>query len=141
LVYETLIIREDVANYFSPLTRYTSPEQVFLAFRFLQHETKEYFFSLHMDGKNRTICIDPVSVGTLNQSLVHPREVFSPALKSKAAGIILVHNHPTGSTDPSREDMEITKRLKEAGELLGIKVIDHIIIGETYLSFVSQGLI
>ena len=140
LVYESLIIREEIANYFSPSTRYTSPQQISDVFSFLRNETKEYFFTLHLDGKNRTICIDPVSVGSLNQSIVHPREVFSSALKSKAAALILIHNHPSLDTTPSREDLEITRRLREAGELLGVKVLDHIIIGETFLSFATQGL-
>ena len=141
LVYESLIIREEITNYFSPTTRYTSPQQISEVFSFLRNETKEYFFTLHLDGKNRTICIDPVSVGSLNQSIVHPREVYSSALKSKSAAILLLHNHPTGDTTPSREDLEITRRLKEAGELLGVKVLDHIIIGDSYLSFVERGLL
>lgn len=137
-VYETLTIREEITNYLSPLDRYTSPQQVYETFKFLRNETKEYFFALHLDGKNRIICIDMVSVGSLNQSIVHPREVFKSALLSSSAGIIILHNHPSGEPTPSREDIEITKRLKESGELLGIRVLDHIIIGETYISFVER---
>jgi len=140
-VYETLTVKEEITNYLPPCTRFTSPEQIHQVFSFLRQETKEYFFTLHLDGKNRICCIDMVSLGTLNQSLVHPRDLFKTALLSSAAGIILIHNHPTGDPSPSREDMEITKRLKEAGDILGIKVLDHIIIGETYLSFISQGLL
>jgi len=94
-----------------------------------------------MDGKNRILCIDMVSVGSLNQSIVHPREVFKSALLSSSAGIILLHNHPSGDPTPSREDIEITRRLKEAGEILGVGVMDHIIIGETFISFVEKGII
>lgn len=80
--------------------------------------------------------------GTQNQSIVHPREVFNPAIKESASAVILVHNHPTGDPAPSTEDIAITRRLKEAGELLGIKVLDHIIIGDgEYLSFVERGLL
>ena len=140
-VYETLIIKEEVNHYLQPFTRYTSPEQVFDTFSFLRRETKEYFFAIHLDGKNRICCVDEVSVGSLNQSVVHPREVFKTALLSSAASIILVHNHPTGDSTPSREDIEITRRLKEAGEIIGVKLLDHIIIGDSYLSFVSQGLL
>jgi DNA repair protein RadC len=140
-VYETLKVRDEVTVYLSPRQRYTSPEQIFETFKFLQNETKEYFLAIHLDGKNRAVAIDQVSIGSLNQSIVHPREVFKSCLLSSAASIILVHNHPTGSTDPSREDIEITKRLKEAGELIGIKILDHIIIGESYLSFTGQGLL
>jgi DNA repair protein RadC len=140
-VYKTLIIKEEVNHYLQPFTRYTSPEQVFDTFSFLRRETKEYFFAIHLDGKNRICCVDEVSVGSLNQSVVHPREVFKTALLSSAASIILVHNHPTGDSTPSREDIEITRRLKEAGEIIGVKLLDHIIIGDTYLSFASQGLL
>jgi len=139
-VYETLTIKEDVGNYFQPGSRFTSPLQIFNNFSFLTNETKEYFFTLHLDGKNRIVCIDQVSVGSLNQSIVHPREVFKTALLSSAAAIMLIHNHPSGDPAPSREDREITRRLKEAGDLIGIRVLDHLIIGETFFSFVEMGL-
>ena len=140
-VYETLTIREELAGYILPTTRFTSPQQIFETFRFLKNETKEYFLTCHCDGKNRIVAIEVVSVGSLNQSIVHPREVYKTALLSSAAAIILLHNHPTGDPSPSSEDIAITRRLKEAGELIGIKVLDHIIIGETYLSFVERGLL
>jgi len=140
-VFETLQVQEDVTRYISPKERYTSPQQVFDTFYFLNHETKEYFMGLHLDGKNRIVAIEVISIGSLNQSIVHPREVFKTALLSSAAAIILLHNHPTGDPTPSREDIEITRRLKEAGELLGVKVLDHIIVGETYVSFVERGLL
>lgn len=140
-VYETMTIRDSISNYLSPGSRYTSPEQIFQTFNFLKNETKEYFISIHLDGKNRIVCIDQVSVGSLNQSIVHPREVFKTSLLSSAAAMILVHNHPSGDPTPSREDMEITKRLKEVGDLLGIRVLDHIVIGDTYMSFVERGLL
>lgn len=97
---------------------------------------------MHMDGKNRICCVDCVSVGSLNQSIVHPREVFKTALVSSAAALVLVHNHPSGDASPSSEDIAITRRLKEAGELLGIKVLDHVIVGDKeYVSFVERGLL
>jgi len=138
-VFETLIVKEETANYLKPNMRYTSPSQIFDTFSFLQHETKEHFITLHLDGKNRVICCDIVSSGSLNQSIVHPRETFKTALLSSAAGIILMHNHPTGDPTPSSEDLEVTRRLREAGDLIGIKVLDHIIIGSTYYSFVERG--
>lgn len=140
-VYETHTISEEAAKYLNPKDRFTAPEQIFEAFRFLKDETKEYFISLLLDGKNRVMCMDIVSIGSLNQSIVHPREVFKTAMLTSAAAIILAHNHPSGDPSPSREDMEITRRLKEAGELLGIKLLDHIIIGETFVSFTAMGLI
>ena len=137
--YRKEVVREDAPAWVS--MRFTSPSQVFEMFSDLRQEAKEHFIALHLDGKNRIICFDRVSIGSLNQSIVHPREVFKTACLSSAAAILLLHNHPTGDTAPSREDLEITRRIKEAGDLLGIKVLDHIIIGDSYLSFVEQGLI
>ena len=124
-----------------PFTRYTAPEQVFNSFQFLRRETKEYFYAMHLDGKNRICCVDEVSIGSLNQSIVHPRELFKTALLSSASAIILLHNHPTGDPSPSREDIEITKRLKDAGEMIGVRILDHIIIGDSFVSFVERGLL
>lgn len=141
-VMETLTVSEDVAAYLTPDRRYTAPKQVAEIFSFLHDEVKEYFFSVHLDGKNRILCLDCVSVGSLNQSIVHPREVFKTALLSSAAAIILVHNHPTGDPTPSSEDMTITRRLKEGGDLLGVRILDHIIVGSDGMtSFVERGLL
>ena len=140
-VYSKEVIREDMPAYMAT-DRFTSPQQVFEMFRDLILETKEHFLSLHLDGKNRIICLDRVSVGSLNQSVVHVREVLKSALISSAAAILLIHNHPSGDPNPSNEDLVITRRLKEAGELIGIPVLDHIIIGEgQYVSFVERGLL
>lgn len=124
------------------MERFTSPRQVFDYFHHAYRDArKEYFFVLLLDGKNRIIRKVPISEGSLNQSIVHPREVFNPAVRDSAAAVILIHNHPTGDPAPSREDTEITRRLKEAGDLLGIRVLDHIIIGdERYTSFADLGL-
>lgn len=141
-VYETMTVREDISNYLKTGTRYTAPSQVYDTFRFLMHETKEMFLTLHLDGKNRITCMDIVSIGSLNQSIVHPREVFKTACISNAAAILCIHQHPTGDPTPSSEDLAITRRLKEAGEIMGIKLLDHIIIGEgEYISFVERGLL
>jgi len=139
-IFERQTIREDAPNYLST-TRFTSPQQIFEIFQDLRLEAKEHFITLHLDGKNRILCIDRVSVGSLNQSIVHPREVFKSAVYSSAAAIILVHNHPSLDPAPSREDIEITRRLKECGELLGIKLLDHIIVGDSYVSFVERGML
>lgn len=141
-VFEVTNVSEEISTYLRPNTRYTTPSQIFEAFHFLMQETKEYFLTLHLDGKNRISCLDVVSIGSLNQSIVHPREVFKTALLSSAAAIILVHQHPTGDPSPSSEDIAITRRLKEAGEILGIKILDHCIIGnDSYCSFVERGLL
>ena len=140
-VYENMTVRDNITDYLKPITRYTSPSQIFDTFSFLRYETKESFCTAHLDGKNRIICLEIVSCGSLNQSIVHPREVFKTALLSNAAALLLVHNHPTGDPTPSSEDREVTRRLQEAGTLLGIKVLDHIIVGDHYFSFVEGGLI
>lgn len=100
---------------------------------------KEHFMILHLDTRNRVIKDEIISVGTLNSSLIHPREVFKSAIKESANAVILVHNHPSGDTEPSEEDEEITKRLFDAGELLNIKVLDHVIIGnQKFYSFTEK---
>jgi len=93
-VYEVLNVSEPVAAYLSNGGRYSAPEQVYEAFRFLMYETKEVFLTLHLDGKNKIVCCDLVSVGSLNQSIVHPREVFKTALLSNAAAVLLIHQTP-----------------------------------------------
>ena len=105
---------------------------------------REYFVALLLDGKNRITGIHTVSQGSLNQSIVHPRETFKAAILANCGSIILAHNHPTGDTTPSSEDLAITRRLKEAGDILGIKILDHIIIdteSHSYLSFTERGLL
>ena len=98
--------------------------------------------ALHLDGKNRILCYELISLGSLNQSIVHPREVFKSALLSSAAALILIHNYPSGDPQPSSEDLSITRRLKEAGELLGVRILDHLIVGDgTYYSFADQGVL
>lgn len=141
-VMETLTVREEAAEYFAAGARYTSPDQIGALFTFLREETKEYFFAVHLDGKNRILCIDCISIGSLNQSVVHPREVFKSALLSSAACLILAHNHPSGDPTPSSEDINVTRRLKDSGDILGVKILDHIIIGsDNFLSFSERGLI
>lgn len=96
----------------------------------LRHKKKEHFISILLDVKGQIIAMDTVSVGELSSTCVNPREVFSKAIKRSAAGIIVAHNHPSGDPEPSAEDIAITKRLSEAGRVLGIKLLDHIIIGD-----------
>ena len=140
-VFSKEVVRESLPAYITT-DRFTSPRQIYELFHDLIQETKEYFMALHLDGKNRIICFDRISVGSLNQSIVHPREVFKGAILSSAAAIILIHNHPTGDPSPSAEDIVITKRLQEVGELVGIRVLDHIIVGNgDFLSFAERGLL
>lgn len=107
----------------------------------LRHTTKEHFVSLLLDTKNRVIRKMTVSVGTLDTSVVHPREVFRDAIAASAASVIVAHNHPSGDPTPSPEDRKVTARLVEAGRLLGIDVLDHIIVGDgRHVSLKEQGL-
>jgi len=105
--------------------------RLFYAYRESKHipENKEAFLCLHLNGKHEPISIDLVSLGSLQASIVHPREVFRPAIAIGAAQIVICHNHPSGNPDPSSEDDDVTNRLKKAGRLLGIPMLDHIILG------------
>lgn len=107
--------------------------------RYLQ---KEHFRIVLLDTKNQIIVTEEISVGTLNASIVHPRDVFKAAIKRNSNSMILIHNHPSGDPTPSNEDINITNRLIDAGNLIGIKVLDHIIIGDNrYISFKEKNLI
>lgn len=100
---------------------------------------RECFVCVLLNTKNEVIGSPTISVGTLSSSLVHPREVFKPAIKASAASVILAHNHPSGKVGPSHEDIALTKRLAEAGETLGIEVLDHVILGDGYHSMKEHG--
>ena len=117
--------------------RFCSSREIYQRYRARFFSVKrEHFFSLQLDSKNRLIREILVSIGSLNVSVVHPREVFSPAIKDSASALILLHNHPSGDPAPSREDSDCTKRLVHAGKILGIRVLDHIVIGhDNYYSF------
>jgi DNA repair protein RadC len=122
-------------------TKIQSAEDVYHYFADrLAEKKKEYFYALCLDTKNRIISETLVSVGILDASLIHPREVFNPAVKASCHAVILVHNHPSGEAEPSKEDKEVTKLLMEAGRVLGIEVLDHIIIGrDGYVSLKEKG--
>jgi DNA repair protein RadC len=101
---------------------------------------KEHFVALYLNARNELVYKETVSIGILNASLIHPREVFKPAIDKLAVSVIIAHNHPSGDTKPSEDDIEITKRLKQAGEILGVEVLDHIIITEgSFFSLKKEG--
>lgn len=102
---------------------------------------REHFWVTGLNTKNIVKYTDLVSLGSLNAAIVHPREVFRYAVSKGVSAVIMCHNHPSGDTNPSQEDILLTKRLTQAGEVLGIKVLDHIIIGEGHFSFRDKGLI
>ena len=114
-----------------------------IGIEFLKDCDREHLIVCCLDTKNQPTAIHTVSIGSLNSSLVHPREVFKAAILSNAASIILYHNHPSGIPDPSPEDVNITNRIKEAGKILGIDLLDHIIIGSSnsYVSIKEKGII
>lgn len=123
--------------------RINSPDTVVNLFRnFLEDCDREKLIVCCLNAKNEPTSITTVSIGSLNSSIVHPREVFKTAIMSNAASIIIAHNHPSGDTTPSKEDRDITLRLKESGDIIGIKLLDHIIIGyDNYLSLKEEGYI
>ena len=105
-------------------------------------EKQEHFLAIILDTKHRILREVLVSKGTLNGSIVHPREVFAPAIRERAASVLVIHNHPSGDPAPSHEDIEITRRLREAGELIGIPLLDHVILGaDSFISLRDQNVI
>ncbi len=133
-------VREKDVPYMGPAK---DPAEVARQFKYLETRDREEFVALHLDKGNRPICWDRISVGTLSEALIHPREVFKTALLSSASAMIVIHNHPSGRVEPSPEDRNITTKLLDAGKLLDIKVLDHLIIGQdsTFFSFQEHGLI
>ncbi|BCA35673.1 DNA repair protein RadC [Bacillus thuringiensis] len=121
--------------------RVKSPEDASLLFKqFLDGADREYFIVLCLDIKNQPTAINVCHIGSLNSSIVHPREVLKPAIISNAASIIVAHNHPSNDPTPSREDLEVTKRLMEAGKVVGIDVLDHLIVcEESFISLKEKG--
>jgi len=121
---------------------YLKPKDVWDELKDLRDHKKEHFIIFYLDSRNQEIKREIISVGSLNANLVHPREVFEPAVRNLAAQIILAHNHPSGDPKPSEDDLEITKRLIESGKILGIEVIDHIIVvKDGFLSLKEKKLI
>ncbi len=109
-----------------PLIR--TPEQVCAAVADIREKKKEHFVVLYLNTRHRLIRKECISVGTLNASLVHPREVFEPAVRVSAASLILAHNHPSGDPSPSQEDYDLTKKIMDAGHILGFDILDHVIV-------------
>ncbi len=139
--YKIMLVRE--GSHPSEVKSISSPADAFTLLRtYLAGSDREHFVAVLVDTKNKVIGINTVSVGALNTAVVHPREVFKPAILCNAASVLLAHNHPSGDATPSEDDKAMTQRLCDAGTILGITVLDHIIIGEDgYFSFKAQGLI
>src|SRR2546425_10276411 len=110
--------------------RISSPAEAYALVRDLKRARKEHLISPYLDAQNRLICRETVSIGSLNTTRTHPREVLQPAIVNSALAFILVHNHPSGSLDPSRDDVEFTRTMARAGELMGISLYDHLIVSQ-----------
>lgn len=140
--YRVMLVKEAEAT-FTSYPRFQNSRDLFESFReeFAALD-REYFVMITLDSKNRTIGYHTVSIGSLSTSVVHPRECLKAALLDSAAAVIFLHNHPSGDPAPSREDRECTSRLAAAAKILGIRVLDHVVFGETeYFSFADAGIL
>ena len=136
------LVREPVPTYSGQIS-ICSATQVLPYLDQIRFADREQFACIHLTARNNPISLEIVSIGSLNSSLVHPREIFKAAIINNAAALILAHNHPSAETNPSRQDLELTKRLSQAGEILGIEVLDHIIVTSSgqFLSMKEAGML
>lgn len=119
-----------------------SPRDVFEHVKDMQFLTQEHFVVIGLNTKNQVVFKETVFIGSLNSSIVHPREVFKPLIRKSCASAVVVHNHPSGQPEPSEEDIAVTERLQKAGEIIGIDILDHVIVGfERFYSFKEHGMI
>jgi|WetSurMetagenome_2_1015567.scaffolds.fasta_scaffold54611_2 DNA repair protein RadC len=144
VLYAALLLGKEICS--QPMRagqKFANSRDLFLRYRarFFSAQ-REHFLSLHLNSKNQLIQEVLISIGSLNTSVVHPREVFAAAVKDSSAALIFLHNHPSGDPGPSREDRDCTIRLCRAGKILGIRILDHIILGfDDYFSFADAGLL
>ena len=141
-VYKVMLVHEANVSISQPCI-HTPEEAAKIVIEYLRGVDREHMVGLYLNSANRLIGIHTITVGILNSSLVHPREVFKLAYMMNAASIILAHNHPSGNAEPSSEDLAITKQLVDAGKILGIPLHDHIIVTEnnSYTSLTERGLL
>ena len=142
-IYRVTLVKEGRVPCYNQQIR-SAVDASTLLHTYLANVDREHFVVLMLDRKNKVLGVHTVSVGSLTAAVVHPREVFKVAILANCASILLAHNHPSGDCQPSREDRILTQRLVEAGKLLGISVIDHVIIGcgsSTFFSFADEGLL
>jgi DNA repair protein RadC len=123
--------------------RIEGPEDLYRLLRpLLAHQDREHFYVVPLSTKHHVLAVELVSVGSLSASLVHPREVFKPAIQHSASAIVVAHNHPSGVAEPSGEDRDFTRRLARAGDVLGIRLLDHLIVcADSYVSLRAEGVI
>jgi len=119
----------------------SSPGDIYPLVRHYATRMQEHFLSVCLNGAHEVLSVDVCSIGLVNRTLVHPREVFTEAIRQRATAVVVAHNHPSGNLEPSIEDQDVTRRLRQAGDLLGIKVLDHLIFGEEgYMSMLEGNL-
>jgi len=137
------LARRLMASRLDPGDQFLNPRQIFDHYHAaLRDRKKEMFLVVLLDARHRVVREEVVSEGSLTSSIVHPREVFGPAVREAAGAMVLVHNHPSGDPRPSDEDVAVTRRLVQAAEVLGIRVLDHVIVGDgVYASFKEEGLL
>jgi len=130
------------AHNFDMMPGIHTPEDVIKVVSFIRDKKREYFVGLYLNARRQLITTHVISIGTLDMSVAHPREVFDPAIKNNAAAIIIAHNHPSGDPEPSNADILLTRRLVEAGSILDIQIQDHIVLAKhRYVSFVQSDLL
>jgi len=135
LLHELMLMEKE-----NPTKRITAPGDAYPIMMEYYNERQENFMVMTLNGQHEPINVRIVSIGLINRTLVHPREVFYPAVKDNAATIMIAHNHPSGNRKPSQEDLEVTRRLKHASEIMGIEILDHMIITHNgYYSFLEEG--
>ena len=132
-----VLLAEPYKSEILPHWRFATPEKAVEQLSDIRDKKQEYFLYLTLDGANRLIAKRIITIGTLTSSLVHPREVFAEAITDRAASIIVAHNHPSGNLEPSQADREVTERLRDAGDLLGVKLIDHIVVTKDSYSSIA----
>jgi DNA repair protein RadC len=138
--YKVMLIKDSSTEIKEPVRSPFDVKRVFM--QYLEGADRENMVVAFLDRKGNLLGLNTVSVGGLHSSIVHPREVFKPAIIMGAASVILCHNHPSGDTTPSKEDIDITRRLINAGEIIGIQILDHVIVGDdNYYSLKEHGLI
>ena len=136
-VYKVALVKE--SNYAVDRKRITQPEDAYqMLINYFDGIDREQFVVMMTDTKNKVIGINTVSIGCLDRTIIHPREVFKPAILCNAAAIIIAHNHPSGNAEPSKDDIKTTEQLVNAGKLLGITVLDHMTIGEGEFTSLKQ---
>jgi DNA repair protein RadC len=133
--YQIVSERSSKENY-----RISSPQDAYKVLERYKNKDQEHFFVLTLNGAHEVIKTHIISIGLANRTLVHPREVFRTAIKDNAVAVVLAHNHPSGNTDPSQDDREVTEIMKKAGKIIGIEVLDHMVFGKKgFYSFLEKG--